>query len=255
MVTANIDFVGDHEYAQTQYVLKDRPAIVLLQEVRELNLAAKVRTMKGGSGYGVIQYWQGDSGAANGGTKAASAILYRKAAFKRVDYGLRSGYHRKAVSPERRYLPWAELKSRSTGQRIVVVSAHMPSRALRNSASRAAYKSMGRHLRELVREKREAGRPVVVGGDWNFGLATNTDKRWDPVSQAHRVGLSVNWYNQQKPPPPCTGGTLDHHNVALDGFALRAPAVKLLDQGCRASWESDHKPVWMRFRISNDPSY
>ncbi|WP_320669590.1 endonuclease/exonuclease/phosphatase family protein [Patulibacter defluvii] len=242
IVTANVDFTSSPagERSQVAHVLATRPGIVLLQEVRELRLAAPGGPVPRLDKYGIVQFWRA------GPFKRASAILFKKPRFRLVDKGLAVGYEgRGRVDPPARYLPWAVLEERRTGRRLAVISVHMPKASLSNAFHRDAYKAMIGHYQQLVTGFRNGRRiPVIAGGDWNQDLSDRNPVAWGAITGNHRAGLRTNWeLGRPCPSTIASGGR-------FDGFGLRTGPVTLLQQGCLAAHTSDHRPVWMTVQLT-----
>lgn len=239
IMTGNVDFglkVKKQKKVARALVRKD-PDIILLQETRELNLARFDNFIDKGNKYQTIQYWQGKEKAASGGTKAGSAILVKRSRYTVQKQGLRQGYYLKGADPNSRYLPWVQLKDINTGDRVIVVSVHMPAPGKDGTRNKAAYSRMVTNYRALIKSF-PAKRSIITGGDWNKNLAKDNY----PVKFNKKAGLKIKGTGNH----PCAATRKSNR---LDGFAVRQSKVDVLGQKCLKKSRSDHAPVRMTFKV------
>lgn len=246
VVTANINFgQGPRgERRQLAHLLATEPDVVLLQELRDLDLRRPGGRVPGLGRYAVVQ--KADVGPAT--HLRASGILFLKSRFgaEPAASGFRVGYTDvPGVSePRTRLLPWATLTDAATGRRVAVVSVHMPKAATTDPAYARAYTAMIGSYQALVGRFRRQGLPVVTGGDWNMPLeSSRREPGFGPVRRNRQVGLRFNWSYGR----PCTethGGTR-----RIDGLAWHGPSTRLLRQRCLARLGSDHRPVLVRLGL------
>lgn len=224
-------------------VLSLDPDVVLVQEVGDLHLAReRERTVPGIGEYAVVQ----DVRAGSKEWERASAILFRTDRFgsQPLKSGFRLGYSRVSgvTTPPARFLPWARLKDQATGQRVNVVSVHMPT--FGTAAYRRAHARMRASYQDLVRDLRgDAGLPVVVGGDYNNELHRPPSSQ-PSVAATRAVGLRFGWADSTAAQRRACPSTIkDSRTRRIDGVAYPKGST-LVAQRCLAlKNKDDHRPV------------
>ena len=224
ILTANVPFTLSERRAQAQIrrLLKQKPDVLLLQEVKERDVGAIVREI-GGS----WATWQPP------GPRGASAIVWDTSKFRAARRGSELGFRGRDYS---RWMPWVLLESdRGT---LPVVAVHMPTNSSKSRLMAGYFREMTASYQRLVSEMSSAGYPPVVGGDWNHPLDREREP-WSPVPQLERVGLTTNWRVGR----PCAGTS--ERGGRIDGFAFHPGYLQVVDQGCLPRGASDHRPVWV----------
>jgi murein DD-endopeptidase MepM/ murein hydrolase activator NlpD/exonuclease III len=237
LIAANVGrtMSADRASGQIHGLLAHRPSVLILEEVRQRNVARIAATAPGH-----WSVWQSRPGTFAG----EIAIVWDADEYTSIRQGVIPGYDGVGYD---RWIPWTILRS-ATGQTLAVVGIHMPTGAYRTSLWRGYYRQMTGRLQGLLSQLSAAGYPPIAGGDWNASLESSR-RSWGPVRSLEQVGFATNWLEGEA----CTGSTRIHGG-RIDGFAYSPAAYQVVRQGCLDNGYSDHRPVWVEFQPVTEAS-
>lgn len=229
LMTANVPWTISPQRAgeQVRALLASGPDVLVLQEVRELDVAALAASSPGS-----WQAWQGE-----GPGQAAGAIVWNRSKLTLAARGIALGFDGREYD---RWIQWVVLRS-SEGALLPVVGMHMPPDPTESQEMLGYYRTMTASYLNVVEQLSSAGYPPLVGADWNAPLDRPRDP-WGPVATLNGIGFATNWQSGS-PCPGTTGG-----GARIDGWAYSPRAFRLVDHGCLPFGSSDHRPVWVSVR-------
>jgi endonuclease/exonuclease/phosphatase (EEP) superfamily protein YafD len=230
-------------HACTFNLWRELPARTLRREVAELAPDCALMGLQEARVLGVPAGW-----AAVRATRAPSQpILYRTDTWAREASGAVLGHRSDLFRSATRWLVWARLRYRPTGQRLTVVDVHAIPHVEYRGHPRplprlALYRRWMIRLGELVDRTRG---PVLVLGDFN--VAHGPDCRvgwyWFPCRWAPRHRLVNVW-------DALGGGRGTHGRRTIDYALDRGRKISPVSRHVLFGFPSDHRPVVVRYSLS-----
>lgn len=172
----------------------------------------------------------------HGKKRIPNPISYRKDEWKMLDNGFKKTHGGLAKTSPNRYITWARLKHKGSGQEIVRLNTHLVSGAFsakQQSNRKWRQENWGKHMKQLsalVDRFEKQGLKVVIGGDFNR-------------NHYKVLGNQVN-YDSGTKQGTRGGATLDYL------MSVRDRGLRNLSGGVLRGFASDHDAVWGSYSLT-----
>jgi endonuclease/exonuclease/phosphatase (EEP) superfamily protein YafD len=208
----------------------------------------------------------------NGTGQAEVPILFRDSVFSLVSKGTEKISDATYVGPRGagpsrmapKYLNYAELQHRDTGQIVYVINNHTvpsvqgpnggPNQA--NAARLRLYRMHMQHLRDMISRFKAMGAAVVTTGDFNVNYRRDVtlQSKMFPYYNMKQIGVYAS-YRTLGMPARGTQNNRNGINTRIIDYvsALDSPVLKATAQEIMSGYRSDHRPVRVSYDIASFP--
>lgn len=228
----------DNNFTTLNVNIKSRPAMPQKTVLHDVRKAAKNADLIGWNEISLDRYrdaikslgpeW-GHFMPKDGKYKISNPISYRKDEWKFLDGGAEKAHDGAfGICPDR-YITWAKLKHKGSGEKIVRINTHTVAGAFSKGSSHNAWRrsSWNTHMKKLsamVKRFEKQGFKVVIGGDFN-------------KDSSKVLGNDVGYANKLNRSTTDGGSTLDYL------MHTRGNGLKNLNGGVLGGFRSDHHAV------------
>ncbi len=235
---------GDDKFTTLNVNIKSRPAMPQKAVLHDVKKAAANADLIGWNEISLPRYREaikslgpewGHYMPKDGKYKISNPISYRKDEWKMEKGGFLKTHEGKAGIVPDRYITWAKLNHRGSGEKIVRINTHTVPGAFNKKSShnawrRSAWNTHMSKLSNMVKKFEKQGYKVVIGGDFN-------------KDSSKVLGNQVNYANGLHKPTTDGGSTLDYL------MHTRDPGLKNLSGGVLGGFRSDHHAVLGTYRL------
>lgn len=172
----------DNKFKTLNVNIKSNPVMKQSDVIHDVRKAASQADLIGWNEISPDRYFQaikslgpewGHYMPKDGNLRIPNPISYRKEEWKMLDNGFKKTHNGLAKTSPNRYITWARLKHKGSGQEVVRINTHLVSGAFssQNKSNKGWRKEKwGEHMKQLsnlIDRFEKKGLKVVVGGDFN----------------------------------------------------------------------------------------